>query len=552
MRDLLKRAKPDHFEDLVALVALYRPGPMELIPEFVKRKQGGRVDYPDPRVEPILKPTYGIMVYQEQVMQIAQVIGGYSLGGADLLRRAMGKKLPEEMAQHRSIFVGGAAKNGVGERKASDLFDLVEKFAGYGFNRSHAAAYALVAYQTAYFKAHHTAAFIAANMSAVMNDTDKVQLFTEDARAHGIDVLPPDVNESNYRFEPAPSGASASGGKGAIRYGLGGIKGTGEAAIASMVEARRSGPFLDLFDFSHRVDKRLVNRRVVESLIRAGAFDAVDDHRARLLAAVGIALESAEQASRAANQVSLFGNLVEKPAGPVMADVPRWSTKERLQNEKLALGYYFSDHLFNIYRDEVGRFIRTRIGNLVSGGSGDYAGRSHWIAGVVIGTRVQNSANGRMGIIQLSDDTGRYEIVAFREVFEKHRHKLKDDELLVLEVRLRSARMRGGMAEGDTGQDFGVRIEAVNVMDLQEARARFARGVRLICNGASSGSRLREVLAPYRSGTCPVSVVYSSRGAVCEIDLGEGWRVNLHEDLIRSLGEWLSPENVRILYGESA
>jgi DNA polymerase-3 subunit alpha len=546
MRDLLKRAKPDRFEDLVALVALYRPGPMELIPEFVRRKHGGRVDYPDPRVEPILKPTYGIMVYQEQVMQIAQVIGGYSLGGADLLRRAMGKKLPEEMAQHRGLFVSGAAKNGVGDRKANDLFDLMEKFAGYGFNRSHAAAYALVAYQTAYFKAHHAPAFLAANMSAVVSDTDKVQLFTEDARAHGIAVLPPDVNESNYRFEPVAAGAAAA--RGAIRYGLGGIKGTGEAAIEIILEARRKGPFTDLFDFCHRVDNRLVNRRVVESLIRAGAFDALDDHRARLLAAVGAALDSAEQASRSANQASLFGELAGRPAVPAVADTARWSAKERLQNEKVALGYYFSDHLFNIYRDEVARFIRTRIADLVSGGSGDFAGRSHWIAGVVIGTRVQNSANGRMGIVQLADDTGRYEIVAFREVFEKHRHKLKDDELLVLEVRLRSARMRGGGTEADGGQEFGVRIEAVNILDLQEARTRFARGVRLVCNGSSSGGRLREVLAPYRGGTCPVTVVYTNGGAVCEIDLGEAWRVNLHEDLIRSLGEWLSPENVRILY----
>ncbi|MBI4203607.1 MAG: DNA polymerase III subunit alpha, partial [Betaproteobacteria bacterium] len=244
MRELMKQARPDHFEDIVALVALYRPGPMELIPEFIRRKHGGRVEYPDPRVEPILKPTYGIMVYQEQVMQIAQVIGGYSLGSADLLRRAMGKKLPEEMALHRDIFVKGAATNGVSQRKANELFDLMEKFAGYGFNRSHAAAYALVAYQTAYFKAHHTAAFSAANMSAVMDDTDKVQLFAEDARAHGIELLAPDVNESNYRFEPLPADSK----KGVIRYGLGAIKGTGEAAINHVIEARKTGgPFKDLF-----------------------------------------------------------------------------------------------------------------------------------------------------------------------------------------------------------------------------------------------------------------------------------------------------------------
>ena len=546
MRDLVKRAKPDRFEDLVALVALYRPGPMELIPEFVKRKHGGRVDYPDPRVEPILKPTYGIMVYQEQVMQIAQVIGAYSLGAADLLRRAMGKKLPEEMAQHRGIFVQGAAKNNVGERKANDLFDLMEKFAGYGFNRSHAAAYALVAYQTAYFKAHHAPAFVAANMSAVMNDTDKVEQFTEDARLHGITVLPPDVNASNFRFEPVPPGVAGAGAKGGIRYGLGGIKGTGEAAIASIVEARRERPFTDLFDFCHRADKRLVNRRVVESLIRAGAFDALDDHRARLLAAVGIALESAEQASRSANQVSLFGDLPDKPQGPALPQVPRWAVKERLQNEKVALGYYFSDHLFNIYALEVRGFVRTRIAEL----AGSTAGGNSWIAGVVLSVRMQNTAMGRMAILTLADESGREEIVVFSKSFEKFRHKLKDDELLVLEVQRQFRRARGGDMD-DPGGDTRQRIEVVNVYDLAEARQRFARGMRLTCNGQSSGNRLREVLAPYRSGTCPVSVVYSNRGAVCEIDLGEAWRVNLHDDLIRSLGEWLSPENVRIVYGEA-
>jgi len=545
MRDLLVRAKPDRFEDIIALVALYRPGPMELIPEFVRRKHGGRVDYPDPRVEPILKPTYGIMVYQEQVMQLAQIIGGYTLGAADLLRRAMGKKLPEEMAQHRSIFVAGAGKNGISERRANELFDLMEKFAGYGFNKSHAAAYALVAYQTAYMKAHHAAAFLAANLSALMGDTDKVELFVEDARAHGIDLLVPDVNRSNYRFEPVDGKT--------IRYGLGAIKGTGGAAIASIVEARREGPFRDLFDFCHRVDKRLVNRRVVESLIRAGAFDSLNDHRASLLATVGVALESAEQASRAAHQVSLFGDLAESAQRPAPLEAQRWSEKERLQNEKAALGYYFSGHLFSIYRDEVRRFVRTRLADLGASGNGDYAGRTCWIAGIVLGTRVQTTASGRMGVIQLADDSGRYEIVAFREVFEKHRPKLKEDELLVLEVRLRAARARAAVnGEVEPGPDFGMRIEALNVLDLAEARNRFARGVQITCNGASSGSRLREVLAPYRSGRCPVSIVYANRDASCEIDLGEAWRVNLHEDLIKSLSEWFSPENVRIVYSETA
>ena len=542
MRDLLIRARPDRFEDIVALVALYRPGPMELIPDFVQRKHGGRVDYPDPRVEPILKPTYGIMVYQEQVMQIAQVIGGYSLGAADLLRRAMGKKLPEEMALHRSSFVAGAAKNDVSARKGHELFDLMEKFAGYGFNRSHAAAYALVAYQTAWFKAHHAAAFLAANMSAVMNDTDKVKQFVDDALGHGIVLRAPDINQSGYRFEPVDGKT--------IRYGLGGIKGTGEQAIQSIVEARKQGPFRDLFDFCHRVDKRLVNRRVVESLIRSGAFDSLSDHRASLLASVGMALESAEQASRAAHQVSLFGGMAEATEPPALVAAPRWGAKERLQNEKLALGFYFSGHLFNIWRDEVRRFARTRIGDLASQSPNDYGGRTYWIAGVVMGVRTQNTSGGRMGVVTLSDDSESNEVIFFGEVFDKFRQKIKEDELLVLEVQLRARGGRPANGEMEGVGEARASIRAINALDLAEARRRFARGVRLTCNGESAGGKLRDVLAPYRNGHCPVSVVYANRGVSCEIDLGETWRVNLNDDLIRSLSEWLSPENVRVIYND--
>jgi DNA polymerase-3 subunit alpha len=544
MRDLLTRARPDRFEDIVALVALYRPGPMELIPEFVKRKHGGRVEFPDPRVEPILKPTYGIMVYQEQVMQMAQIIGGYSLGAADLLRRAMGKKLPEEMAQHRSSFVAGAARNDVSERKGHELFDLMEKFAGYGFNRSHAAAYALVAYQTAYYKAHHSAAFLAANMSAIMNDTDKVKVFVDDAPPHGLILRAPDINDSNYRFEPVDDKT--------IRYGLGGIKGTGEAAIAAILEARKEGPFKDLFDFCHRVDKRLVNRRVVESLIRAGAFDPIDDHRASLLASVGIALESAEQAIRSAHQVSLFGDLAESANRPGLIPAARWGAKEKLQNEKLALGFYFSGHPFNLVREEVRSFVRMRIGEVAAMPAGDFSnrGQKYWIAGIVMGIRITNTSGGRMGIVTLADDSEAAEVVFFGEVFDRFRQKLKEDELLVVEVELRARGGGGRMVNGEyeSGGEARASIRAVSVLDFAEARNRFARGMRITCNGGSEGGRLRDLLTPYRSGRCPVSVVYTNRGATCEIDLGEAWRVSLHDDLIHSLSEWLSPENVKIMY----
>jgi DNA polymerase-3 subunit alpha len=529
MKDMIKRAKPDRFEDVIALVALYRPGPMDLIPDFTDRKHGRqRVEYLDPRLEQILGPTYGIMVYQEQVMQIAQVIGGYTLGGADLLRRAMGKKKPEEMAKHRDIFVAGAERNGLSKGKASQLFDLMEKFAGYGFNKSHAAAYALLAYQTAYLKAHHAAAFMAANLSAVMDDTDKVRLFHEDALANGLVILPPDVNLSDYRFTPKDAKT--------VRYGLGAIKGTGESAIAGIVDARaRGGPFRDLFDFCERVDKRLVNRRVIESLVRAGAFDAITDHRASLLATVGLALESAEQVERAAHQVSLFEALDTSEHGPrAHRDVARWADREKLQNEKAALGFYLSGHPFDGYAPELRPIVPTPLGNLQPGAE------PRRIAGIVHGVRVQQSRRGRMGIVVLDDGTGRVELTLFNELFETSRGVLKEDQPLV--------------AEGKVVQDDftgGLRMTADAVWDLAAARDRFARGMRITCNGGSSGPKLKELLGPYRAvgnGGCPVSVLYSNGSAACEIELGEDWRVSLQDSLMDGLHAWFEPGNVRVIY----
>ncbi|HYN27809.1 MAG TPA: DNA polymerase III subunit alpha, partial [Burkholderiales bacterium] len=490
MRDLLKQARPDRFEDIIALVALFRPGPMELIPDFIKRKQGQeRFAYLDKRLETILSPTYGIMVYQEQVMQIAQVIGGYSLGAADLLRRAMGKKKAEEMAQHRDIFKAGAMKNGVSEQRAEQLFDLMEKFAGYGFNKSHAAAYALVAYQTAYFKAHHAAAFMAANMSAVMDDTDKVQQFCEDTIANGLVVLPPDIHAGEYRFVPVDAKR--------IRYGLGAIKGTGESAIAHIIEARsQGGPYKDLFDFCRRVDKRIVNRRVIESLVRAGAFDSINDHRASVMASVGIAMEAAEQENRASSQNSLFGETSATVEGPKLIHAGRWESKEQLQNEKLALGYYFSGHPFQSYAAEVEAFVRTRLAGIQP------QGQSVVVAGVIYSIRQQQTRRGRMAVIVLDDGTARVELTVFNELFESHRNWLKEDQLLIVE----------GKASFDNFTQ-GLRLTADRLYDLAAARSRFARKVQLHCNGQSSSSKLKELLAPYRNGGdggCLVSVVYSN------------------------------------------
>ncbi len=526
MRDLLRRAKPDRFGDIIALVALYRPGPMDLIPDFCERKHGKRFEYPDPRVKDILTESYGIMIYQEQVMQMAQIIGGYSLGGADLLRRAMGKKKAEEMAEHRGIFAEGAAKNGLTPRKADELFDLMEKFAGYGFNKSHAAAYALVAYQTAYLKAHHAAAFMAANLSAVMNDTDKVQQLHEDARANGLDILPPDVNSGGYRFAPVD--------RKRIRYGLGAIKGTGEGAINHIIEVRgESGPYQDLFDFCHRVDNRVVNRRVVESLVRAGAFDSVDDNRAALLASVGLALESAEQASRSANQTNLFGDVEDHRPTAQIAKVSRWSDLERLKQEKVAVGYYLSGHPFRTFEAELRGFAPTRL-DQVSAQAGTVM-----LAGIVVSQRIQMTRRGRMGVLVLDDSYARLELTVFNELYEQHRHWLKEDTLIVVE---------GKVSKSMFDDSENLRISAEKLYDLQKAREQFARALKITCNGQSSGDKLRALLTPHLKGTCPVEIEYHNQGASCEIRLGEEWKVHPRDELYASLAEWLRPENVKFQY----
>ena len=410
MRDLVTNAPPTRFEDIIAQVALYRPGPMELIPDVHGAQDGTRArsSISDPRLEPILGPTYGVMVYQEQVMQIAQVIGGYTLGSADLLRRAMGKKDKEEMAQQRDMFVAGAEKNGLSRAKATTLFDLMEKFAGYGFNKSHSAAYALVAYQTAYFKAHHAAAFMAANLSLVMDDTDKVRALYDDAVANGLAILPPDVNSSNYRFEPVD--------RAQIRYGLGGIKGTGEQAVEAIVAARESGgAFRDLFDFCRRVDKRHVNRRAVEALVRGGAFDTVDPRRAMLFASVGVALTEAEKAERSAAQVSLFGDSREE-AGHALVAVREWTEDERLAHEKAALGFYLSGHPYAAFAEELSPLIRQDLASLAP------RKEAVLIAGIVTAVRVQASRRGKMAIVSLDDGGASVEVVIYNEVYDGARN----------------------------------------------------------------------------------------------------------------------------------
>ncbi|MDZ4140707.1 MAG: DNA polymerase III subunit alpha [Methylotenera sp.] len=530
MKDMLKQALPDCFEDIIALVALYRPGPMDLIPDFCRRKHGKqRVEYPHPLTEPILKETYGIAVYQEQVMQIAQVVAGYSLGGADLLRRAMGKKKQEEMDAQRKTFTEGAVKNNMTERQATELFDLLEKFAGYGFNKSHAAAYALVAYQTAYLKAHYPAAFLASTMSADMNNTDSVHIFYDDCAPNQIEVLPPDVNQSDFKFTPIS--------KSQILYGLGAVKGTGLAAIEVILQARRQdGPFKDLFDFCNRLDLRKVNRRVVESLIRAGAFDQLSPSRNALLAGVATAMAVAEQNSANSNQNSLFGEVADNAAN-ILPTVPDWTEQQRLLEEKAALGFYFSGHPYAAYQKDLAQFVSTTLANLSP------KEQPQLLAGIVSGIRVRMTGRGKMAIVGLDDGTTRIEVVVGSELLNQHQQLLKDDQLIIVEGRVSNDEFSGG-----------IRVNARKLHDLSGLRNSRASFLKISCNGQADAEKLKAMLKPYCKSTadeqrgCAVKVEYHNKSSKVELMLGNDWRVDLHEELITGLTEWLSRDNVKILY----
>ncbi len=527
-KDLEKKLKGDCFEDIIALMALNRPGPLGsgMVDDFIARKQGKqKPEYFHPDLEPVLKSTYGIIVYQEQVMLVAQILAGYSLGAADMLRRAMGKKKPEEMAQQRTIFLEGAARRGADTKVAERLFDLMEKFAEYGFNKSHSAAYALVAYHTAWLKAYYPAEFMAATMSSEMSDTDKVRVFYEDCRANGLTMLPPDINLSGYRFEPVS--------KTEIRYGLGAIKGSGEAAIGAIVAEREAnGAYKGLFDLTRRVDKRYLNRRVLEALVKAGAFDVLNDHRASLMASVGAALETADRAARSGGQVGLFGEALDG-GGEDLIDVPRWPEQEKLLQEKSALGYFFSGHPFTSYLAEVSSFAKRQLDSL------EPSRDPVMLAGIVVSLRTQMTRRGKMLILLLDDATAQVEVVIFNELYEQNRHLLKDDALLVIEGKVNRDDYSGG-----------VRVTAERIYDLAGARTRFAQGLRLACNGQSSGRKLAELLAPYKAqeGGCPVWVDYHTPNARCRVRLGEDWRVRLDDRLLESLGGWLRPEAVNVIY----
>ena len=541
MKKLLKKLAPDRFEDIIAVLALYRPGPLGsgMVDDFILRKKGRQtIDYFHPDLKACLEPTYGIIVYQEQVMQISQIIGGYTLGGADMLRRAMGKKKPEEMAKHRSTVAEGAKQKGYDPKLAERLFDLMTKFAEYGFNKSHSAAYAVVTYHTAWLKAHHCAAFIAATLSSDLDNTDAIKVFFEDAIDNGLKILPPDINESVYRFVPVD--------RKTIRYGLGAVKGVGEPAVRAILAAReQDGVFRDLFDFCSRVDRRHVNRRVIEALIRAGAMDVLPGHagrdRAQLMASVALAMDAAEQAAANAMQSGLFDALPEAAGAAIEFVAARpWVERDRLKEEKLAIGFFFSGHPFNAYKNEVRRFIRQPLAALAA--SRDPV----MLAGIVMEVRYKVGTRGKMAFVLLDDGTMPREVTIYGEILDAYRNRIVLDEVLLIEGKASEDEFSGGL-----------RIIAERLQNLSEARARFARGLHLRLDiGALNGTadaainRLSALLKPFRADVCPVRVSVRHGQVEGNLALGDSWRVKPDDALLENLREWLPPGAVEVVYAD--
>lgn len=541
MRDLIKRLQPDCFEDVVALVALFRPGPLQsgMVDDFINRKHGrARVDYPHPDLVPILKPTYGVILYQEQVMQIAQVLAGYTLGAADLLRRAMGKKKPEEMAKQRDIFMQGAAARGVKPGAARPIFDLMEKFADYGFNKSHSVAYALIAYQTAWLKAHYPAAFMAAVLSADMDNTDKVVMLMDECRAMQLSMVPPDINRCDYAFTVHDDRT--------LLYGLGAIKGAGSAAIAAMLESRRNdGVFTDLFDFCRRIDLRKANKRVLEALIRSGALDALGPGRATLLATLPDALNAAERELRdqTAGQDDLFGIAARRaPEALPFVAAAEWSEAERLQHEKETLGLYLTGHPIERYRAELEHIVSSPLAEIKPA-----QGQSVTVAGLVVALRVMNNRRGeRMAFITLDDRSARVEIAVFAEVYQHHRELLVKDKLLVVEGEVSVDEYSGSH-----------KMSALRISDINQARERYAQRLLISLESRMAGNgmvnELATALTPFRNGGCPVWISYRNAyngGRInADLPLGEEWRVHPTDELLHRLAGLVGKDHVKVVYG---
>ncbi|TLY80150.1 MAG: DNA polymerase III subunit alpha [Gammaproteobacteria bacterium] len=552
MKDLIRRLQPDCFEDIVALVALFRPGPLQsgMVDDFISRKHGnssGPIDYLHPSLETILKPTYGVILYQEQVMQIAQVLAGYTLGGADLLRRAMGKKSPEEMAKQRPVFVNGALARGAREELAAHIFDLMEKFAGYGFNKSHSAAYALLSYQTAYLKAHYPAEFMAAVLSADMDHTDKVVTLIKECTDIALEVRPPDINTSRYEF--------AAAGDRTIRYGLGAVRGVGQGAVEELIGEREArGPYRSLEDLCRRLDLQKVNRRVLEALLRSGSLDGLGANRATLMQRLPAAMQLGDQDSKAhqAGQDDLFGLAPdERAAAPLPTralELPEWSEAVRLAGERDTLGLYLTGHPIGRFEAGLARCVSHRIGDLVSDKPiaglepGRFAGGK---AVTVAGLIDEVKKRGPRVILTLDDRTGRIEVTLFEETYQKYRDLIAKDALVLIE----------GMLRFDEFSDSW-RLAARRITELDKVREQQARRLVLKwpprADSAALSARLAEVLAPWRPGPCAVTVEYTGSGACGALTLGNEWSVRASRELLEQLEGLVGRGAVNVVYGAPA
>ncbi|ENM3937747.1 DNA polymerase III subunit alpha [Vibrio cholerae] len=541
MKELIKRLQPDCFEDIIALVALFRPGPLQsgMVDNFIDRKHGREaISYPDEKwqhesLKEILEPTYGIILYQEQVMQIAQVLSGYTLGGADMLRRAMGKKKPEEMAKQRAVFQEGAEKNGVDGELAMKIFDLVEKFAGYGFNKSHSAAYALVSYQTLWLKTHYPAEFMAAVMTADMDNTEKVVGLVDECKNMGLTVLPPDINSGLYRFNVDDNGA--------IVYGIGAIKGVGEGPIEAILEARnKGGYFKDLFDFCARIDLKKVNKRVIEKLILAGALDRLGPHRAAMMASVDDAVRAASQhhQAEAFGQADMFGVLTDAPeeVEQKYTQVPEWPEKVRLEGERETLGLYLTGHPVDEYLKELTKYTSCRLNEAAP----TRRDQSLTVAGLVIAARVMTTKRGtRIGLMTLDDRSGRMEVMLYSEALDRYAEWLEKDRILVVSGQVSFDDFNGGL-----------KMSAREVMDLGSAREKFARGLSISILQSQIDQqffeRFSHILEPHRAGTVPVNVYYQRPDARARLTLGTEWRVTPSDTLLDELKQLLGKDQVEL------
>ena len=543
MKELIKRLKPDCFEDIIALVALFRPGPLQsgMVDNFIDRKHGREeISYPDAEyqhecLQEILEPTYGIILYQEQVMQIAQEMAGYSLGGADLLRRAMGKKKPEEMAKQRGTFADGAKGNNIDPDLAMKIFDLVEKFAGYGFNKSHSAAYALVSYQTLWLKVHYPAEFMAAVMSADMDNTDKIVTLVDECERMGIEILPPDLNAGKYKFTVDSEGR--------IVYGIGAIKGVGEGPIEAIIEARETqGAFKDLFDFCAKIDIKRVNKRVLEKLVLAGAMDNLGPHRATLMASLPEALAAAGQHAKAESfgQSDMFGLLTTEPEDvkQAFADVPEWPEKVWLEGEKDTLGLYLTGHPINQYADELRYYTDGRLVDLKPTNKDQMASA----VGLVLGVRVMTNKRGRRwAIVTLDDKSARIDVRFFPDMYEQFESVLETDRILLIKGQVSFDDFSGGNT-----------ITARDVMDIVQAREKNARALALNIDTQllepKKMSQMQSILQAFNGGSCPVQLAVTHPDAEVTLACGARWYVTPEDQLLHDLKQCLGDKAVSILY----